>query len=247
MSSRAQEPGWAGETPPSPRFHSARNRVQTWIAGFFWLGLLLGYGVMVQRTGLTPVALALWIRDLLAESRWGPLLYILFYTLRPLVFFPSTLLTGVGGYLYGPLWGTLYTLVGANLSATVAYLVGRFFGTGLLGREAGGGSGRMARYVRALQDNGFEAVLVMRLIYLPYDLVNYLAGLVRVPWPHFALATLLGILPGSLTFVLLGSAFNASSTAQRLALGLFSLLTLAVGLGISRALRRRRPELGGEG
>ncbi len=245
MSSQARDPGWTDESPSaSPRFRSGRGRAQSWIAGLFWLGLLIGYGVMVQRTGLTPVALALWIRDLLAESRWGPLLYILFYTLRPLVFFPSTLLTGVGGYLYGPLWGTLYTLVGANLSATVAYLVGRFFGTGLLET---GGPGRMARYVRALQDNGFEAVLVMRLIYLPYDLVNYLAGLVRVPWIHFALATLLGILPGSLTFVLLGSAFNASNTAQRVALGLFSLLTLAVGLGISRALRRRRPELGEEG
>ncbi len=241
MSSRAGDPGWAGRRGS----RAGRGRVQTWIAGGFWLGLLLGYGVMVQRTGLTPVALALWIRDLLAETRWGPLLYILFYTLRPLVFFPSTLLTGVGGYLYGPLWGTLYTLVGANLSATVAYLVGRFFGADLPGMDPGK-SGRMARYVQALRDNGFEAVLVMRLIYLPYDLVNYLAGLVRVPWIHFALGTLLGILPGSLTFVLLGSAFNASSTAQRVALGLFSLFTLAVGLGISRALRRRRPELGAE-
>lgn len=227
-----------GATVHRPRLQFLREHGRKGVAALFWLALLAGYTLAVRRTGLTPVALALWVRDLLAETAWGPLIYILLYTLRPLIFFPATLTTGIAGYLYGPLWGTVYTTVGANLSATVAYLVGRFFGADLLPDDPED-PGRIARYADALRRNGFEAVLIMRLIYLPYDLVNYLAGFVRVPWPHFALATLLGILPGSLTFVLLGSAFQASTTTQRVLLALFSLITLVIGLGISRFLRRR--------
>ncbi|MFV9507320.1 MAG: VTT domain-containing protein [Oscillochloridaceae bacterium umkhey_bin13] len=45
----------------------------------------------------------------------------------------------------------------------------------------------------------------MRLIFLPYDLVNYLAGFLRVPYRPFILASILGSLPGTLTFVLAGA------------------------------------------
>ena len=44
----------------------------------------------------------------------------------------------------------------------------------------------------------------MRLVYVPYDLVNYLAGFLRIGWMPFILATALGSLPDTLSFVLFG-------------------------------------------
>lgn len=208
-------------------------------AGLFWLALLGGYGWYMRSTGLSAQAAALQLRDFLAGSAWGPLLYVVLYTVRPLIFFPSTVMTAISGYLYGPALGTVYALIGGNLSGTLAYFVGRFFGGDLFAEEDGDANGFVARHAANLRRNGFEAVLVMRLIYLPYDLVNYLCGFVRVPWLQYATATLLGVLPGSLTFTLLGSVFTSESTSQRWLLAGFSLGMLLLGLGLSRWLRKR--------
>jgi len=207
-------------------------------AGFFWLALLGGYIWYMRSTGLSAQAAALQLRDFLAGSAWGPLLYVALYTVRPLIFFPATVMTAMSGYLYGPALGTGYALIGGNLSGTLAYFVGRFFGGDLFGEEDVQASGFLARHAANLRRNGFEAVLVMRLIYLPYDLVNYLCGFVRVPWLPYATATLLGVLPGALTFTLLGSIFQSESGNQRWLLGGFSLGMLLLGLGLSRWLRR---------
>lgn len=62
---------------------------------------------------------------ILRSSRYGPLLYIVADTVRPLTFFPDSLMTIAGGMLFGPLGGSIYSLIGASTSATTAYLVGK--------------------------------------------------------------------------------------------------------------------------
>ncbi|MCL4836019.1 MAG: TVP38/TMEM64 family protein [Caldilineaceae bacterium] len=209
-------------------------------AAIFWLALLGGYGWYMRATGLSVQESARQVRDFLGESGWGPLLYVTLYTLRPLIFFPATLMTAMSGYLYGPLLGSAYALIGGNLSGSLAYFVGRFFGGDLFAEEAADASSFMARHAANLRRNGFEAVLVMRLIYLPFDLVNYLCGFVRVPWLQYAAGTFLGVLPGAVTFVLIGSVFTSQSASQRWLLAGFSLGMLLLGLALSRWLKGRR-------
>ena len=90
-------------------------------------------------------------------------------------------------------------------------------------------------------------VLVMRLIYLPYDLVNYLAGFLRVPYRPFILASIFGSLPGTLTFVLAGASLdiddifagNFSIAAINPWTLVLSLVLFVGGLAVSRLLRRK--------
>ena len=56
-----------------------------------------------------------------------------------------------------------------------------------------------------MQDSSFETVIVMRFIFLPYDLVNYLAGFLGIRWLPFILASILGSIPGTISFVLAGA------------------------------------------
>jgi uncharacterized membrane protein YdjX (TVP38/TMEM64 family) len=53
----------------------------------------------------------------------------------------------------------------------------------------------------------------MRLILLPFDVVNYLAALVAVDWKAFALATAIGALPSTIAFVTFGAAIDLSQVA----------------------------------
>lgn len=93
--------------------------------------------------------------------------------------------TGIGGYLYGPVTGLLYSNLGANFSASLAYLVGRFFGGGLFDGDDETADSFLDRYTAPLRENGFESVLQagtgrQRLILLGVSVVTLVLGLLLV-------------------------------------------------------------------
>lgn len=208
----------------------------------FWLLLVGGYYLYTRQNGLTFGDSINALVGLLTNPLTGPVFYILFYALRPLIFFPATILTLLGGFLFGPL-GILYTVVGSNSSAMVAYGVGRYFGADVLqGDES---SGVVQRYAQRLRQNSFETVLIMRLLFLPYDLVNYLAGFLQISWRAFLLATAVGSIPGTISIVLLGASFG---TVDELLAGNIELNPVALGasvglivvsLALSRLVKKR--------
>lgn len=203
----------------------------------FWLIVVGGYYLYARQNNLTLQDSIIQISNWLTGSLFGPLLYILLYAVRPLIFFPATILTVLGGFLFGPI-GILYTIIGSNSSAMVAYGVGRYFGQGVL--EGNDDAGRVQQYARRMRENSFETVLIMRLVFLPYDLVNYAAGFLKINWKAFLLATAIGSVPGTISFVLLGTSFG---TLEDLLNGQIKLnpaaLLLSVGLiGVSLALSR---------
>jgi uncharacterized membrane protein YdjX (TVP38/TMEM64 family) len=177
----------------------------------------------------------------------APLLYIVIYALRPLTLFSSTLLTIAGGFLFGPFWGIVYTVIGANASATVAFAIGRYFGQDLLTGDASGSL--IHRYARRMREHSFETVLIMRFIYIPYDLVSYLSGLLRIRYLPFILATALGSIPGTFAFVLLGASASPQDIDQLFLTGqlpsldwrvlVLSIVMFVVSLGLARLLRRK--------
>jgi uncharacterized membrane protein YdjX (TVP38/TMEM64 family) len=223
---------------------------QKLVAAAFWLLLVGGYGWYYRANGLTTETALLQIVNLL-DSPFGPLLYILIYALRPLIFFSAAVLTIASGAIFGAgsivnlALAVLYTVIGSNLSATVAYYVGRFFGQGLLTEGDGENSGLLQRYADRMRQNSFETILVMRFIFLPYDLVNYLAGILRIDWKAFILASLLGSIPGTIAFV----SFGASIDIKELAMGkapqfnpwvlVFGVVIFIASLAISRYFKKR--------
>lgn len=216
-------------------------------AATFWLLLIGLYAAYTVRNELSPLGTLQQLLDFLSASAYGPLLFILLYTLRPLVFFSALVLTVGAGFLYGPVLGILYTVVGANLGASLAYLIGAFFGRGVL--PSGGSAdnadkaGRLSRYADRLRDNAFETVLTMRFLFLPYDLVNYLAGFLRVRYAPFILATILGSLPGTVAFVLFGAStdgdFSGGLPSVDARVLIASAAIFVASLGVSRLLKRR--------
>lgn len=224
-----------------------RKHWQKMIAGLLWLFLLGGLLAFLAANQLAPAQLFLVAMGWVNTSPVAPLAYIVLYVLRPLIFFSSIVLTLAGGFLFGPAWGIVYTTIGANLSATVAYLVGRYFGRGILEEDAVGGL--MQRYARRMRESSFETVLIMRFIFLPYDLVNYAAGFLRIHYWPFLLATILGSIPGTIMFVSLGASLSAEELGRMILSGelpalrwellALSALMFVVSLALSRYFRRR--------
>ena len=219
--------------------------LQRAVIGAVWLGAIVAWHVHQTSTGRTTDESAQQFIDTVGGAWWGVFAYLLVYLARPIVLFPASVLTVVGGILFGPVVGVLVVVVAANASAMVAYGVGRLLGRPPGGIESPGDDASLRhRWASRMRANSFETVLIMRLVFVPYDLVSYLAGVLRLRWLPFLLATALGSLPGTVSFVLLGASLDQVDEGiegiDPIALGAGAMI-FVVSLLLARILRRRQP------
>jgi len=144
-----------------------------------WLAAIVAWQLYQSSNDLSITETAQRFIDTVGGSWWGIFAFVSVYLARPIVLFPASILTIVGGILF-----------------------------------------------------------------LPYDLVNYLSGMLRLQWLPFLVATALGSLPGTVSFVLLGASIDRVDEGiggiDPAAL-VISLAIFGVSLAVARLLRRRQP------
>lgn len=134
----------------------------------------------------------------------APLVYMLFYAVAPVFFLPGLPITVVGGILFGPLWGVVYTITGSTVGACLAFLVSRY-----LAREWVEGklkSPRWRRLDEGVEKHGWKVVAFTRLIPLfPFNLLNYAFGLTKIGFRSYAVTTFFCMLPACIAFIVFSS------------------------------------------
>jgi uncharacterized membrane protein YdjX (TVP38/TMEM64 family) len=131
---------------------------------------------------------------------WGPIVYLVIWTLAPPLFLPGLPITLTGGVLFGPFWGVIYTIFGATAGATLAFLVARYLARDWVAGKLQGT--RLLALDEKVAREGWEIVAFTRLVPIfPFFLINYAFGLTRVPLLHYVLATFFGMLPVTIAYV----------------------------------------------
>jgi uncharacterized membrane protein YdjX (TVP38/TMEM64 family)/Fe-S oxidoreductase len=134
----------------------------------------------------------------------APALYMLIYALAPVFFLPGLPITIVGGILFGPFWGVVYTITGATIGASLAFLVARYLARDWIEDKLT--SPRWRRLDREVETHGWKVVAFTRLIpAFPFNLLNYAFGLTRIPFLHYAVATFFCMLPACIAFIVFSS------------------------------------------
>jgi uncharacterized membrane protein YdjX (TVP38/TMEM64 family) len=202
-----------------------------------------------REAGAYVLRFAGWVDGL---GVWGPVVFILGYAVAAVAFVPGSLLTLAAGVIFGLAKGTAYTLIGATLGASAAFLVARYLARGRIELRIEGNP-RFAAIDRAVGREGFKIVALLRLSpVFPFNLLNYALGLTRVPFLQYVAASV-AMLPGTLLFVYYGKALGSLAAlagggqAQKgtefwVFLGVGLLATIAVTTYVTRlaarALRR---------
>jgi uncharacterized membrane protein YdjX (TVP38/TMEM64 family) len=211
------------------------------IAMIAWILLLTSYWWYASANGLTPSQTMQVLIGFISESPYGLPIYILVYMIRPIFLFPATLVTMAATYLYGPVQGIAYALIASNLSTLVAFLIGRFFGNTFL--HSIERNTLVIKYADRLRRESFQTTLVLRFLFLPYDLVSYFSGFLKIDLGWFMLATVLGSIPGTISFGMLGASIQGDFASQNVSLDPLSLVlsavTFALSLGLYRFVRQR--------
>jgi uncharacterized membrane protein YdjX (TVP38/TMEM64 family) len=120
-------------------------------------------------------------------------------------------LTITGGFLFGTIVGALAAIMGATLGATSLFLIAQSAAGEHLARRAGPLVGRFAAGFRA---DAFNYLLFLRLVPVPFWLVNLVPALLGVRLRTFVTATAIGIIPATFIFAFFGAGLDSVITAQ---------------------------------
>ena len=155
---------------------------------------------------------------------FAPIVYIAAFVLLPVVFFPVAVLAVAGGLLFGLGLGSLYTLIGATINCTLMFLLSRSVGRIKIQAlvEQRVNPVWQQRLKQSGGRRGFFLLIILRLIpAVPYGLINYAFGLTEMRFLPYLLASVIGIIPGTLVFINLGDkALDVTSPSFWLAVGL---------------------------
>ena len=117
--------------------------------------------------------------------------------------FPAEFVAIANGVIFGPVWGTVITWVGAMLGAFLAFLLARRLGQPFVRRVL---SKRKAQTLeRWVARHGLGTLFISRFIpIISFNLINYAAGLTKISWWTFGWTTGVGILPMTVLMVVTG-------------------------------------------
>lgn len=173
---------------------------------FGLLLLLLVAGFLILR--FTPLGEVLdreRLPQLLGAVRarwWSPLALVGLYAIVSPIGLPISPLMLTGGLVFG-FPGILWNIVGACLGAVLSFGLGRVLGQDLIVHVLGQ---RLLEIERWIEKHGFWALVRLRLLPVPFPLLNYGAALARVSWPVFLGSTLLGLVPSVTVYSYFGAA-----------------------------------------
>lgn len=189
---------------------SPRARGLVKLVALLALLALAGYALRLSpaRTWVSPQGAGKLVAEL-RQVWWAPLAFVLTYTIASALDFSGLVLTLAGGAVFGFWWGSLLNLIGANAGASAAFWVAR-----LLGREGLQAllGNRLTRLDRLAQQTGFAWLLRLRLIpVVPFNFLNFAAGLTAMPWRAYAAATAIGVVPATLIYTFFADALLSGS------------------------------------
>lgn len=202
--------------------------------------LILGTLIVLayfNRDHLQIESLQHWVEN---AGSLGWIAFVLIYIAATILFLPASLLTLLGGFLFGPVAGTLLNLTGATIGASIAFLIARHSDGGWIRSKAGDKVGNLMDKV---DQEGWRAIAFVRLIPLfPFNLLNYVLGLTKIPFGQYALTSVLCMAPATAAYTFFGHTFGlafSSEDAPFLPYLFAGLILIAVMLVITRLMMKK--------
>lgn len=181
---------------PPPR---RRNGV---LRGAVVLSLVAGLGLVIAyRDSIDTKAIAGFVAD---QSWWLTVLeYCAVHILAGIFFIPRLVMGIAAGILFGPIWGSVLSIVGGVLGALAGFVLVRFVNADAVRLRE---TPAVGRWLEKAEAQGWRLVFVVRLIpILPHSLVNFVFGLSHITLAGYLFGSALGMVPSAIVYANLGA------------------------------------------
>jgi len=206
------------------------------IGVFLILGLAVVWGVL-NKGSFNPEAVQTSIENMGAAA---PLFFMLIYIISTVLFLPGSVLTLLGGALFGPVLGTFYSLTAATIGAMLAFLIARYLASDWVEKKS---SGRIKQLINGVASEGWRFVAFTRLVPLfPFNILNYALGLTKISFTQYSIATYLFMFPGAVAYTYLGYIGKEAATGGEglIQKAMLALALLAIVAFIPRLINKLR-------
>lgn len=172
----------------------------------FQVAILWGVAILVYC--LSPLR-SLWNRETLvlflnSLGVWGPVLFMGLYAGSMVIGFPTVIFTIAGGAVFGLLWGTLYSVLGASLGAVGAFYLSRYLLRQWVEQRYGHNL-TLTKFQHGIANRALFFVMAVRFNPVtPFNIENYLFGLTLIHWRPYLFGTVVGIIPGTIAYTWVG-------------------------------------------
>lgn len=173
----------------------------------------------------------------------GFLVFIAIYILATVFLLSGAVLTLGAGTIFGVVKGSILVSVASTLAATVAFLVGRYFARGWVAKQIET-QPKFKAIDSATGKEGWKIVGLTRLSPIfPFVFLNYAFSLTQVTLKDYMLASWIGMMPGTVMYVYLGSIGKAASgggktPAEWALFGVGLLATVAVTVFVTKIAKK---------
>ena len=177
-------------------------RRAAFVAAALIVALVAMRWIVRDELGSRAVQLVTWSR---AAGWRGALAFAVAFVVSTVALLPGSVLTLGAGFAWGPVAGVALVSPVSIAAATAAFVLGRSLLRARVERRIGN-STKLAAIDRAVGAHGFKLVVLLRLSPLiPFNALNYALALTRVSLRDYVLGSALGMLPGTVLYVYLGS------------------------------------------
>ncbi|MGP4079606.1 TVP38/TMEM64 family protein [Pseudalkalibacillus sp. R45] len=178
------------------------------------------------------------LRDwIISFGIFSPLIYLVLCSLRPFIFFPMMILSIAGGLAFGVLLGTLLTITGTLIGASLTFMIVRKFGHQFQVQQWN----RTQKLQKSIDERGFYYVVFLRVIpFLNYDLVSIASGLSNVGFRPYIAGTLCGMIPGVFLLNFFGSSLATGNMKQIVAILTVIVIIALISYIIKRLQKKSR-------
>jgi len=167
------------------------------------------------------------------------------YALACLAALPATPLTLAGGVVFGVWKGTVLNVAGATLGAALGFLAARLLGREAVGALVKGKFKSLEAVDLTARKSGFQIILRLRLLpVVPFNALNFGAGLTQIRFWDFIAGTALGIIPGAFIYTYSADAIasGVAGEGKKAFYRIFIAGVLLASLSFAPKLLRRRPK-----
>lgn len=142
----------------------------------------------------------------------APAAYIVLYSIVTVSCISVLPLTLVGGAVFGPVMGVVYTMVGASIGLCLSFLIARYVAKDYVENKFKN-SEIYKKIDKGIKEKGWFIVAITRLIpVFPFGIQNYIYGLTPISFFKYSILSIIFILPGTSVFVILAGALTSMDT-----------------------------------
>jgi uncharacterized membrane protein YdjX (TVP38/TMEM64 family) len=187
---------------------------------------------------------------------WAAFFIAAFYLISCVFFIPGSIVTLGAGFILKVVVGTITVSIGSTVGACLAFWIGRTVGRQWISGKIAGNE-RFSAIDKAVGREGFKIVLLTRLSPIfPFNLQNYMYGLTRVKFRHYALASWIGMVPGTIMYVYFGASLRSlteaatgeveTGAAGQVFFWIGLLVAIAVTIFVTRVAKKALNEIQGD-